>query len=337
MTTIVYRSVKGSPLTNNEIDTNFSNINTDIGLKAPISNPTLEGTVTVSGTIKAGLSSRYGLSLLGTCAPTDRNTWYRVATFVASNTPVSADIRIGSLSRHTNIVIRIGRGTGDYSAEIFRNGFFGYAQRISNVRVVDMGINSVTYVDVKFGDADSATYYYIDADIRSSSPEILVLNDFINQGTSTAGQVYNVYDVIRSFGGISCGQAFILDEAGVVTIPGTIVSPTILALRNSLVVTGTLPGFDYRPTGGTAGQPQYMWFNRLSEVVLIVLEWGTSGGANGNVTRALFYYAANESHPSWPALQNGTYNGMYDAAGKYICNITYDTNGDVISVGWSAT
>ena len=58
MTTIVYRSVKGSPLTNNEIDTNFSNINTDIGLKAPIASPTFTGLLITAPSTFGGASFR---------------------------------------------------------------------------------------------------------------------------------------------------------------------------------------------------------------------------------------------------------------------------------------
>ena len=47
MATIVLRNVKGSPLTHTELDANFSNINTDLDLKAPIASPVFTGNVTV--------------------------------------------------------------------------------------------------------------------------------------------------------------------------------------------------------------------------------------------------------------------------------------------------
>ena len=49
MATLVLRNVKGSPLSHTELDANFTNINTDLGLKAPIASPVFTGDVTVGG------------------------------------------------------------------------------------------------------------------------------------------------------------------------------------------------------------------------------------------------------------------------------------------------
>jgi hypothetical protein len=55
MSTIVTRSGKGSPLTHNEVDTNFTNLNTD---KAELNSPTFTGTVALpSGTSIGNVSS----------------------------------------------------------------------------------------------------------------------------------------------------------------------------------------------------------------------------------------------------------------------------------------
>ena len=48
MTTITTRSGKGSPLTNNEVDANFTNLNTD---KAELSGATFTGAVTISSNL----------------------------------------------------------------------------------------------------------------------------------------------------------------------------------------------------------------------------------------------------------------------------------------------
>lgn len=46
MATIVTRAGKGTPLTNAEADANFTNLNSDIALKAPLASPALTGTPT---------------------------------------------------------------------------------------------------------------------------------------------------------------------------------------------------------------------------------------------------------------------------------------------------
>ena len=54
MATITLRSVKGSPLTNNEVDANFTNLNTD---KYESGSNVSAGNLTYTGTLTAGLSA----------------------------------------------------------------------------------------------------------------------------------------------------------------------------------------------------------------------------------------------------------------------------------------
>ena len=68
MSTITLRSVKGTPLTNNEVDTNFTNLNTDkyqSGDNASFGNltitgaftPSVDATVTAAGTTQGGATA----------------------------------------------------------------------------------------------------------------------------------------------------------------------------------------------------------------------------------------------------------------------------------------
>ena len=50
MATIVTRSGKGSPLTNTEVDANFTNLNTD---KAELSGANFTGSIDVTGSVTA--------------------------------------------------------------------------------------------------------------------------------------------------------------------------------------------------------------------------------------------------------------------------------------------
>lgn len=108
------------------------------------------------------------------------------------------------------------------------------------------------------------------------------------------------------------------------------------ALRDAIAALGAVQGFAYYPTGGTAEQPTTIYFKRGSECVKVVLTWGSSGGSDGNVTKAAYYFAANETHASFPTSTNGTYDAMADASGDYVMTIGYDTNGNATSATWGA-
>ena len=72
MATIVTRSGKGSPLTNNEVDANFTNLNTD---KLEVGGGTLTGALTIStGTLSV-----------------NSGTTDTVATFTSSDTGVAVN------------------------------------------------------------------------------------------------------------------------------------------------------------------------------------------------------------------------------------------------------
>lgn len=61
MTTIVTRAGKGSPLTHDEVDANFVNLNTD---KAELNSPTFTGTVVLPSTTSIGTITNTELSYL---------------------------------------------------------------------------------------------------------------------------------------------------------------------------------------------------------------------------------------------------------------------------------
>jgi uncharacterized protein YjbI with pentapeptide repeats len=55
MATITLRSTKGSPLTNNEVDANFTNLNTD---KAELSGATFTGNLSLGDNVKLQLGNQ---------------------------------------------------------------------------------------------------------------------------------------------------------------------------------------------------------------------------------------------------------------------------------------
>lgn len=94
------------------------------------------------------------------------------------------------------------------------------------------------------------------------------------------------------------------------------------ALRDSLVA-GTMSGWNYSVSGGTAEQPQYMYFKNGVEWIRATLTWGTTGGSDGNVTIMVLHYSGNSG-------------GAYDAFTPYsTCTYAYDSSGNLTTSTWS--
>lgn len=102
----------------------------------------------------------------------------------------------------------------------------------------------------------------------------------------------------------------------------------IVALRDILVALGVVQGFDYSVSGGTAEEPAELYFKKGVEWIKVVLTWGTTGGEDGNVTKAAYYYSSNSG---------GAYDAMVDDGGEYVLTLTYDSNGNCTGTSWGST
>lgn len=96
----------------------------------------------------------------------------------------------------------------------------------------------------------------------------------------------------------------------------------LMAMRDAFISGFGMPGWDYAPTTGTGTteQPQYMIWSKGTEQVRLTLTWGSSGGADGNVTQIVGAYSSNSG-------------GSYDTIGTKA--IAYDSDGNVTSTTWS--
>ncbi|MCK9626634.1 MAG: tail fiber domain-containing protein [Bacteroidales bacterium] len=190
-----------------------------------------------NGILSIKTNTRLGYKLATSGAGLLATNWYRVATFSASNSPTTAKIELSNTSRHQNVIINVYRGTGYYTAEVFEGGRYAYGQNIKNVRIVDMGVNQPTYIDVQVGADETGGTWTAVADVRGTN-QILTLNAFVDQGTAAAGHVYPVQSIIRSFGsGTSAGPSFTVTEAGNVGI-GTSVPTQKLTVAGGIYSTG---------------------------------------------------------------------------------------------------
>lgn len=100
------------------------------------------------------------------------------------------------------------------------------------------------------------------------------------------------------------------------------------AMRDALIACGTVQGFNYSVTGGTAEQPATLLYKKGTEWVKIDLTWGNSGGSDGNVTKAAFYYSSNSG---------GAYDAMADDDGNYVVTLAYDASANLTTSTWGAT
>ena len=81
MATIVTRSGKGSPLTNTEVDANFTNLNTD---KVETSTITTFGASLIDDADAAAARTTLGLGALATAASVEHTTWIGTDLTVAN-------------------------------------------------------------------------------------------------------------------------------------------------------------------------------------------------------------------------------------------------------------
>jgi len=132
MATITLRSVKGSPLTNAEVDANFSNINTELGTKLSATGGTLTGGITVPSVTLSGSGGQPGVATLtwnDTAGTLDlglkggnvtmqigEELFLRVTNSTGSAIPKGSVVYItGSTGSHVNVVLSQANSEGTSS------------------------------------------------------------------------------------------------------------------------------------------------------------------------------------------------------------------------------
>ena len=102
-----------------------------------------------------------------------------------------------------------------------------------------------------------------------------------------------------------------------------------VALWAMLGGAGLAPGWNMAAAGGTASQPATLTFTYDTTIkVRITLTWGTTGGEDGNVTKAVY---------EWSDDSGASYDALDDEDGNYVQTITYDGDANVTATTWGAT
>jgi hypothetical protein len=150
---------------------------------------------------------KYGNSLLVTALVIDSTKWYRVLSLDGNYCP-NIELLIQIPLGHSIYRVRVSKGTAGngmgWTAEVDCLGIYNYVTgNIIAVRVVDMGANGATYVDVKFnGNATKDIRLAIVSELANTAGNYATLVACSDQGTATAGVVSNLglYDSATTIG-----------------------------------------------------------------------------------------------------------------------------------------
>jgi len=123
-------------------------------------------------------------------------------------------------------------------------------------------------------------------------------------------------------------MAYVQFEDAVPTASGTInelctdTRNNLEALRDAVVM-GVARGWNYGRDlyGGTAEQPVIVRYSKGNQRIMAYLTWGTTGGSDGNVTVALWYYIPDTSASSWASELIGTETISYDADANVVATV----------------
>lgn len=102
-------TVKGTPLTNNEVDGNFYTINAEVALKAPLASPTFSGTVVLPGTTSIGTVSATEIGYLDGVTSSVQTQITNAANAAAAAAPAAGSASITTLG---TIATGVWQGTG---------------------------------------------------------------------------------------------------------------------------------------------------------------------------------------------------------------------------------
>ena len=141
--------------------------------------------------------ARYGTNLTKMTLAIDSTKWYRILTLpVSYNSWVDLIVKIPS--GHSTYKFRLSKATGSngigWNVEYDLGGIYNYnTGNISQFRVVDLGANLATHLDIKFnGNATRDIVLSVVSEQASTIGVYATLVDCTDQGTAAAGVAYDL-------------------------------------------------------------------------------------------------------------------------------------------------
>lgn len=171
------------------LDGKASSIHNHDSAYLSLSGGSLSGAVTFSSP-----RLKYGNYLAVNGLVIDSTKWYRVLSLDGNYCP-NIEMLIQIPLGHSSYRVRVSKGTSGngmgWTAEVDCLGIYNYSTgNIIAARVVDMGTNGATYVDVKFnGNATRDVRLSIVSEISNTAGNYATLIACTDQGTATAGVV----------------------------------------------------------------------------------------------------------------------------------------------------
>lgn len=208
MSTLVTRSGKGSPLTHNEVDTNFTNLNTDKVEKtaADITGGTINNTTIGATTPSTGVFTTLtatGQTSLGGVAGAEGLRVLNVPSstrYIQVNGSVSSNVFIEAIAPSGNVgFVQTSRGTGTHA--------FATSSVTSNVQaVVSHTASAVNYVQVTGAATGSSGGVAISAQGSDANVNLGISSKSNGSLLFNAGGTNRV--AIDAFGGVFLGVSF---------------------------------------------------------------------------------------------------------------------------------
>lgn len=306
MATIVLRSVKGSPLTNTEVDSNFSNLNVDIGTRV-IANAAItagtgtkvsydtQGLVTSSTTLSASDIPSLAWSKITSGTPTTLSG-YGITDAVSSTGNAASASKLNT-----------GRTIGMTGDITWSSGSFDGSTNVTGAAtlatITDSGTGTFKKVTVNTKGLVTGTAAVSASDITGVLGTLPIANGGTNStATPTAGSIACGTGTAISYTSAgTAGQALISNGAGIPTwgVAGATVTPTSTnatfypvfnnSTSGSLTIADVNSNFTFNPSTGALAVPELQATNGLIVNSLTVstsysIPSGSSAMSTGPIT-----------------------------------------------------
>ena len=329
MSTIVLRSVKGTPLTNTEVDANFSNLNTDkIQIGGTYSSGTANGVLYLNGSKVAATGS--GLTFDGTTlsvsalnATTIDLTNLEITNLKAKDGTAGMQIAdsTGVVSFTSNPVISGSTANGVFYSSGSKVLTSGSALTFDGTK---LGVGTASPLVgglVTVGDGSTSAVQYLNAGAtggsivgRISGSNTWIVGDTANVLGSGTGLINYVYGNNPTIWYNNSSEQMRLTSTGLGIGKTPAYKLDVVGVINASAANPTGINYALRTTGVTTGRSQ-IYLNNTSGDLVLGLE-GSVGGSSYSGTAAYSSFVATTGANPFYVITNSAIRATFDSAGN---------------------